>query len=152
MLRSILVFLFAALLAGCAGGVAQALKQSPTAELTVKYATLKIIEQSSDVTPERVIKNVQAARELLQRDASISIAGLSVAVRKNIRWERLKTADALLLDQLLSEAERRLTERVGDGLLDHDHRVLVSEVLSWIEAAANMAAPRSRLGSVIAAA
>lgn len=154
MLRSILVFLlsavFAATLAGCAGGgISQVVKDSPTAELTVKYAVIKLIDQSKDVTPERVIKNVQRARSLLQSDAAISIAGLSVSVRENINWQRLSAADSLLLDQLLSEAERRLTERVGDGLLDHDHRVLVSQVLQWIEAAANLAAPRSQLGRAL---
>lgn len=124
-----------ALTAGCA-----ALQERDTgAQLTVQYATLKVIEQSDDVTAEGVIEHVQRARALVDEDPDVTLGQLAEEVRSEIPWSRLSLADRMLLDAVLLEAEERLRQRIGDGLLDEDARVAVTVLFDWIERAASMA-------------
>ncbi len=133
-----ITLLVALALAGC-GPISVLVKErNPTAQLTVQYATLKVIEQSSTISATDVLQHVDRVRAVIDSNASITIGALSAQVRENIRWDRLAIADRLLLDALLTEAEARLAERIGSGALSPDDRVTISALLDWIAQAARM--------------
>lgn len=141
-----LAAILALLIAGCAS-VTRFVEESPTtARLAVQYATLKVIENSSDISASDVIRNVDRARALITNAGSITLAALSAEVRKGIRWDRLDTADALLLDAVLTEAEAQLWQRIGDGEMSAEAKTTISTLLDWIEQSAQLMRSAGRLG------
>lgn len=118
------------------GGCQTLAERESTARLSVQVATIKVIEQSADISGADVIHHAEAAREVLKGD--VTLAHLVESVRGRIGWERLDAADRLLLDAVLLEAEARLQARIGDGLIAEDARVTVVTLLDWIVQAARM--------------
>lgn len=108
-----------------------------TAQLTVKVATIKIISQSDEIGPQDVIRHAEAARALL--DGEVTLSRLASEVRERVGWDQLDAADRVLLDAVLTEAERRLRERIGEGVIGADARVTIETLLGWVIAAAQMA-------------
>lgn len=108
-------------------------------QLAVQYTTIKVIEQSSDISSERVIENVERVRGVLDTSAEVSVERLMSDVRGNVRWDRLDAADRLLLTSVLEEVERELKDRVGEGVVKEDDKVVLRTLLDWIENAARLA-------------
>ena len=104
-------------------------------ELATQYATLKVIAET-DVTAEQVLERVGAVRLIVETDAQVTVHNLAQQVRQSISWDRLDAADQLLLNAVLMDAELRLAEIVGDGLLDDQGKVAVGVLLDWISEAA----------------
>jgi len=104
-------------------------------ELATQYATLKVIAET-DVTAEQVLERVGAVRLIVETDAQVTVHNLAQQVRQSISWDRLDAADQLLLNAVLMDAELRLAEIVGDGLLDDQGKVAVGVLLDWIAEAA----------------
>jgi hypothetical protein len=131
MRRITFVFLVFLVAVGCA----TLAEQDARLELATKYATLKVIEET-DVTAEQVRERVEAIRLIVEADTQVAVHNLAQQVRQSINWDKLDAADQLLLDAVLMEAELRLVEVVGDGLLDDQGKVAVGVLLDWIEEAA----------------
>jgi hypothetical protein len=90
------------------------------------------------MTPEQVQERVEAIRLIVEADAQVTVHHLAQQVRQSISWDHLDAADQLLLNAVLMEAELRLAEIVGDGLLDDQGKIAVGVLLDWIEDAAVM--------------
>jgi hypothetical protein len=116
-------------------GCATLAEQDARLELATKYATLKVIDET-DVTAEQVRERVGAVRLIVEADTQVAVHNLAQQVRQFISWDELDAADQLLLDAVLMEAELRLAEIVGDGLLDDQGKVAVGVLLDWIAEAA----------------
>lgn len=128
------VFLALSVIAGCA----LLTKQDARLELATQYATLKVIAET-DVTAEQVRERVGAIRRIVETDSQVTVHNLAQQVRQSIGWDSLDVADQLLLNAVLVEAERKLAEIVGDGLLDEQGKVAVGVLLDWIEEATAIA-------------
>lgn len=131
MRRITFVFLVFLVAAGCA----TLAEQDARLELATKYATLKVIDET-DVTAEQVRERVEAIRLIVEADTQVAVSHLAQQVRQSINWDEMDAADQLLLDAVLMEAELRLVEVVGDGLLDDQGKVAVGTLLDWIDEAA----------------
>lgn len=141
-MKLLYTFFLAITLSGCAvlGGAVDKAKENPrAAQLTVQYATVKVIENSGDITREDVLKRVSEARELVEGGPEVTLQRLAEEVRNNINWERLDSADQLLLNAVLAEAEARLRERIGEGIIEAEDRVALLTLFDWIEQAAVLA-------------
>jgi hypothetical protein len=125
------LFLTVLMVAGCA----LLAERDARLELATQYATLKVIAET-DVTAEQVLERVGAVRLIVETDAQVTVHNLAQQVRQSISWDELDAADQLLLDAVLMEAELRLAEIVGDGLLDDQGKVAVGVLLDWIAEAA----------------
>ena len=112
-------------------------ERETTARLTVQYATLKVINDETE-RAERVRKLISEAREYVSSDTSVTIAFLDTQARARIDWERLDTADRLLIDAVLVEARVELERRIGEGVLDPNATLQLLTVFDWIESAAAM--------------
>jgi hypothetical protein len=134
MRRINFVFLIFLVMAGCA----TLTNQDARLELATQYATLKVIAET-DVTAEQVRERVEAIRLIVEADTQVAVHNLAQQVRQSISWDELDAADQLLLDAVLMEAELRLVEVVGDGLLDDQGKVAVGTLLDWIDEAAAIA-------------
>jgi hypothetical protein len=121
------VFLTLSVIAGCA----MLAKQDARLELATQYATLKVIAET-EVTAEQVQERVQAVRRIIETDAQVTVRNMAQQVRQSIGWDSLDVADQLLLDAVLMEAESKLAEIVGDGVLDDQGKVAVGVLLDWI--------------------
>jgi hypothetical protein len=106
-------------------------KQDARLELATQYATLKVIAET-EVTAEQVQERVQAVRRIIETDAQVTVRNMAQQVRQSIGWDSLDVADQLLLDAVLMEAESKLAEIVGDGVLDDQGKVAVGVLLDWI--------------------
>jgi len=130
------------ILSGCTA--VQFAKDNPeTAALAVKSGTLAFVEQV-----EPLQRRVERAKEVIvvvdfildQMDSSTSatVSKLSSEVRSQIDWNSLDAYERLLLDSLIFSVETKLEERVGDGILSEDDRLVVRTVLEWSKQAATM--------------
>lgn len=125
-------FLVCALL--LAAGCAILNSNESGARLAVQYATAKVVDGDA-AKGEKVREVVAVARERVTGSPDVTIAELDIAVRKQIPWDELDTADALLADNLIAEIRAELERRVGNGLLSDKQRLQIAAVLSWIDRA-----------------
>ena len=105
-------------------------------QLALQYATLKVLERD-DVSKERVLELVGKAKTYVNDGDSITVTALVSEARKKLYASSLSPADQMLIEAILARAQERIEARLGDGVLDPDHRVQLMTVLSWIESAAN---------------
>lgn len=117
-----------ALLAGCG-----TLSSNPgAAQVPVQYATLKVIQQSEDVTKADVIEHVQRARSVLQSSESVSVDSLV----SEVDLSGLAPEDRLLINALLSQIEYAASDV---DVVGEERRVRIMTLLNWIEQAARYA-------------
>ena len=101
-------------------------------KLAVQYATLKIID--GDTQKADQLKGwVTEARNYVDGSAEVTVSYLADEARARISDKISDPADMLLAMAVLNEAERRIRERLGDGLLKQEQRVSLLTVLDWIE-------------------
>ena len=143
MIKKLTLALAAAFaLSGCAA--VEFAKNNPgTASLAVKSGTLAFVEQV-----EPISRRVERAKEVIvvvnfildQMDSSTSatVSTLSSEVRSQINWNDMDAYERLLLDSLIFSVESKLKERVGEGILAEDDKLVDRSVLEWAKEAANM--------------
>lgn len=107
-------------------------------QLAVSYATGKLIEQSSDITGERVAAAVVRARAIVEADELVTVIDLTARIRSTLDLEQLGPADRMLVDALLAEVQREFTFRLGAGMLKPEDRLAILTFLNWVELAALM--------------
>ena len=101
-------------------------------KLAVQYATLKVIDGDTEKADQ--LKGwVTEARNYVDGSAEVTVSYLADEARARISDKISDPADMLLAMAVLNEAERRIRERLGDGLLKQEQRVSLLTVLDWIE-------------------
>lgn len=141
-MKSIVLALVLALLSGCTA--LQYAKDNPeTAALAVKSGTLAFVEQIDPVQrrverAKEVIVVVNFILDQMGDSTSVTVSKLSKEVRDEIDWNSLDSYERLLLDSLIYSVQVRLEERIGEGILGEDDKVVVRSVLEWSKQAANM--------------
>jgi len=129
-------------LSGCAA--VEFAKDNPgTASLAVKSGTLAFVEQIEPISrrierAEEVIVVVNFILDQMDSSTSATVSTLSSEVRSQINWNDMDAYERLLLDSLIFSVESKLKERVGDGILAEDDKLVVRSVLEWAKEAANM--------------
>lgn len=108
---------------------------SAATQLTVQYATAKLITQSDRVTSDRVLLHVERVRELVDGDMELTTADLVAQVIAGIDTDRLDDADRLLLMALIGQVADSLGEL---NLISEEHRLTLLTLLDWIEQAARL--------------
>lgn len=122
------VVMAAFLMVGCA--VFDAIPESVGAKLTVQQATMRVIDE--DVPrAERVIHLTEEIGGYVQ-DERVTVAAVDGYLRSQIDWDQLSLADAQLVDMLLDEVRFRFEERLGDGVLAEDDKVVITTLLGWV--------------------
>jgi hypothetical protein len=118
-------------------------EQETVAELTVKAATIKFIDKSSD--PQRRAMKIQKVADTtleLASDIDATVPKLMAEVRIQVPWSDLDTADQLLASALLTTVENQLQERLKSKSISEDQLVGVQAVLSWVLEAAAVYSPQ----------
>lgn len=105
-------------------------------QLAVSYATGKLIEQSSDITGDRVAAAVVRARAIVEADELVTVIDLTARIRSTLDLDQLGPADKMLVDALLAEVQREFTFRLGAGMLKPEDRLAILTFLDWVELAA----------------
>jgi len=130
------------LLSGCAA--VQYAKDNPaTASLAVKSGTLAFVEQVEPLQrrverAKEVIVVVNFILDQMDNSTSATVSTLSSEVRSQINWNDMDAYERLLLDSLIFSVESKLEDRVGEGVLAEDEKLVVRSVLEWAKEAANM--------------
>ena len=106
--------------------------------LTVQQATLRVIADDAD----RAARVEQLAGQALDYASGEAVVLDEVyhAVWREIRWDSLSLADRALIEAMMIQLHRGLTERYGDGVLSPDDLISVRTVLLWIQQDAEFAA------------
>lgn len=100
-----------------------------TSRLAVKYATLKVIENSSGVESYDVIDAVEKIRSVVNQDIKVDVT----EIVQSLNLESLPPSDQLLVGALIGGIEIELYQ----APLSEDERVAkLLTILSWIESAA----------------
>lgn len=145
MKRLFLGALAALALSACASTNATLERHGAAAQLIVKVAAMKYIEQAgvSDrgARAVHIIQVVKAVGDVaggepitLQRLAQIATEQLPA---------NLSPSDRMLAMALISVAQNELQARIGVGSLESDTLLKLNEVLAWISDAASLYAPTS---------
>jgi hypothetical protein len=124
-------------LSGCA--VLEKIESSPmTSQLITNQITLRFIAGSDDPVQRaaNVRDVVEKVRGQVAADKSFTLAGLDEAVRAEIDWQALSTADQELLNFGLTKANAAIAELIGDGVIDPAGMATVATLLTWIDQAA----------------
>ena len=101
-------------------------------KLAVQYATLKVIDGDTEKADQ--LKGwVTEARNYVDGSAEVTVSYLADEARARISDKISDPADMLLAMAVLNEAERRIRERLGEGLLEQEQRVNLLTVFDWIE-------------------
>lgn len=104
------------------------------AKIATQYATAKYIARvppAEQAAKAVRVRAVVTAVESLATGESVSLAVLEQAIRRQLP-EDLKPEDLVAINGLIGLVMAELQARVGDGLLNPDQRLQVSEVASWI--------------------
>lgn len=141
MNRAIYTIILAAVLAvGC--NTTQDLTEPGTAtRIAIQYATLKLINQSSDVSKADVLDGVESVRALVDPEATVEVSRLTEQALQAVDIGGLDPADQLLLREILRLAERRLADQTDSGIIDPDDWVAVTAILDYVESAARLYVP-----------
>lgn len=124
--------------AGCAstGGVVE--RNSAAAQLIVKVAAMKYIEQAAPVAraarAQRVVSSVAVVLEVAKGEP-ITLQRLAQVAAEQLP-ANLAPSDRTLALALISVAQAELQNRIGVGSLQSDTLLKLSEVLTWISDAA----------------
>lgn len=102
-----------------------------TAELSVKYAVAKVIDGDPE-RAERVHEIAQTAKGWVDQDTDATLDLLADRVHEQVPWAELAPEDRMLIEVLLSRLHAELQERIGEGVLAEDDRVVIRTVLDWI--------------------
>jgi hypothetical protein len=115
--------------------VAAGCQSLSSAQLPIQFATVKYIEETG--TPaQAVIDHVERARQLLERDTTVSAQGLAEEVLGAVDTGQLTASEKLLLTALIASAQDSIRQT---NLIEPDTRLSILLVLGWIEQAARMA-------------
>ena len=126
---SAIIVMFAMLFSGCA--VLETIAKDEN-KLAVQYATLKVIDGDTQKS-DRLKSWLTEARNYVDNGAEVSVSYLAEEARIRIKDKISDPADMLLAMAVLNEAERRIGERLGEGLLEQEQRVNLLTVFDWIE-------------------
>ncbi len=120
-------------LAGCAW-----LSEGNTdVKLVTQYAVLKVAE-NDPAKAQRIEEIALEVQRYATGEALLTVDALIVAIRAEIRWDRLDAADALLVNALLDRLRTELVERLGADVLPEDLRLAVDVLCEWIVEAARL--------------
>ena len=126
---SAIMVMFAMAVSGCA--VLETIAKDEN-KLAVQYATLKVID--GDTQKSNQLKGwITEARNYVDTSAEVTVSYLADEARVRISGKISDPADMLLAMAVLNEAERRIRERLGEGLLEQEQRVNLLTVFDWIE-------------------
>lgn len=130
-IKSLAIVAAVAMLAACGSLTEQDRMRLPT-----QYATMKVIEQSDDITAEGVLRYTELARMIVARDVQINAQSLVQEILEALDAEKLSPSDRFLVVSLVQQIE---IEAQSLNLIQPDTRLSLLEVIDWIEQAARMA-------------
>lgn len=108
-------------------------------DLLVQYSTLKLIEQSDDVTSQGVIDAVEKARGVLDAtEVEVSFAKLKERVAQEIEFSEMAPSDRLLIQAVVNEVEADYVKTYQTDVLSEEVKVTISQFLDLVEQAARL--------------
>lgn len=110
-------------------------KNNGLAQIATQYATLKVLEEANDITPNGVIRYVETARALVDQDTAIDPTRIAAELLRALDAEDLSPADRILAQALVLQIQAQFQEL---DLMDPATRLSLLTVLGWIEQAARM--------------
>jgi uncharacterized protein YceK len=126
---SAIMVMFAMAISGCA--VLESVAKDEN-KLAVQYATLKVVD--GDMQKSEQLKGwLTEAREYVDSSAEVTVSYLAAEARARISDKISDPADMLLAMAVLNQAEQRIRDRLGEGLLEQEQRVKLLTVFDWIE-------------------
>ncbi|MCR9260764.1 MAG: hypothetical protein NXH95_13640 [Pseudomonadaceae bacterium] len=104
-----------------------------SADLIVKYATMKVIEKADDPA-DKAIRIVAVAEQALEVASTegVLIAVVQEAVKESIDWASLSPADTLLANELINLVAEDLNDRVDSGVLEGESMLTARRVLEAV--------------------
>ena len=111
-----------------------------TSKLVVTYATVKAIEQSSDLTSEKVVAFVDRVVDSIEQDQVVTIQYAYGLIKNNIDWDSYSPADQLLIVGLLDVGAEQVSKRIDVGQIDEDTQTTIITVLEWVREGAEFSA------------
>lgn len=133
MKKLVCAVIIAILVAGCS-----TLKSAGSNDLLVQYSTMKLIEQSDEVSAEGVIEATTKARLVISDSGrKVTIDKLKADIADQINFDLLAPGDRLLISTIVDRVQKNYEEERGDvEVLPDEVKVSVNEFLDQVEQAA----------------
>lgn len=125
--------LMAFVLVGC-----QTLSNVSSNDLVVQYSTMKVIEESEEISSQDVLDTVAKAREVLDADTSVSIDNFKLKVAEQIGWADLAPSDKLLISAIVDEVQVSLEKQYEVDVLSDEVVIRLEQFLDMVEQAARL--------------
>ena len=106
-------------------------------DLLVQYATIKLIEQSGNVTAADVTETVASVRSLVNEDGVVTLEHLKVEVLDQIDLSGLDASERLLVMALIDQIQRQVELEYG-AQLNQETIYRIGALLDLVERAAAM--------------
>lgn len=135
-IKTILMSFMLTLLLGCSA-VKFAEERPATTRLLLQYATMKIIEESSNPfgRAARTVEVVDAFTDYVRTsnlDGDVTIDELLMIGRTFINWEEMPLADQLLVEALLEEIRIGFQKKVSEQVITEGDRIHIYAALQVV--------------------
>lgn len=131
----VMSILIAIALSGCAN---LDVGNNPSTKLVVQYSTLKLIQQSDDVSRENVVSVAQKAKRLVSSDEEVVLSNLKQEIVGYVDISKLEPSDVLLFLTLVQTVESYVKQEYEDGVVTNEMKAKINVVLNWILEASTM--------------
>ena len=127
LLALLIVFVFA----GC-----QTLSNVSSNDLVVQYATMKVIEESDEISSNDVQDTVAKARAVLNAETTVSIDKFKAELAEQIGWSELAPSDKLLITAIVDEVQVSIEKQYEVDVLSDEVVIEIERFLDLVEQAA----------------
>lgn len=129
---------FSTLMMGCTTTLTNS--EQIAATLAIKYATLRVIEDSDDqaTAANRIVEMTEQAQELVDSGTVTLVDDLVGRIRERIDWAEMDASRSLLAEALLEAAKLELENRIQGGSLNPETVVVLSRMLQDIVSTARL--------------
>lgn len=136
--RMFLITLATVAMIGCGSFVT--LKENPTVSLVVKYAVMKVIEDSTDPfgRAEKIVDIADRVLVYIEDDKVTTVYEIDTIIKKYIDWDSMQPSDKMLVDHLLETIETDLESKVQQNVISVEELVKVVDYVKAVRSTAAM--------------
>ena len=111
--------------------------------VAVQYTTMKVIENGSDTESraQRIIDILDDAKRFIMDHDQVAVEEIKEQIQRKIPYEKLDSADTLLINTMLNQLSFRLSARVNNGsdnFVDPEMLVSLNKIHSTITKTASL--------------
>lgn len=122
------------IMAGCAA------LTSDQGTFVVQYATIKLIEQSDEVSAQNVLDTTNKVRGIVEENEELTMSSLASGFRQRVDISSLQPSDQLLVSAIISRIQSTVSERLdtNKSFFGIEQTTTILQLLDDVDEAASL--------------